>query len=542
MVILSASICTRGGKPLVSRQYVEMTRMRIEGLLAAFPKLNSSNTSAAKQHTFVETDTVRYVYQPLENAVYLMLITTKTSNIVEDLGTLRLLAKVVPDVAGGLREELIHDKAFELIFAFDEVLTAGGYREDKVTLSTIRTNLLMESHEELMFDMVEEKKKEEAAKTMKSKQQEIQKRQLQQMKNNMFQQQGAGQPAGPQGGMVGFGGGGMGGSQGGFGDGMFDSQDMNSYNPRLTSSKLNVTEDEPKVPRVPLKGMKLGAGKTTHKDSLMAAMAAEDNFTNIKGKQSNLFGAAVPTKQAPSTPLTINLEEKISCAISREGVIETAELKGTLTVTPNTEAGQKVLIPISNLLKNEWSFGTHPKINKSLYESKSILQAKDPKKGFPLARPMGILRWTRSNADVAPITINCWPEETGDGSITVNLEYECTLRSDLVLRDVKIALALGTSDPPLVETIDCGTYRHDPHQGLLCWTIDEVSGGVNSMGSMEFAVAGDDVDVFFPLQVDFRSEDEILCPIQVGDICDAAGVSVANSVKKSILADVYRCA
>merc|ERR1740139_1746655 len=199
--------------------------------------------------------------------------------------------------------------------------------------------------------------------------------------------------------------------------------------------------------------------------------------------QSNLFGAAVPTKQAPSTPLTINLEEKISCAISREGVIETAELKGTLTVTPNTEAGQKVLIPISNLLKNEWSFGTHPKINKSLYESKSILQAKDPKKGFPLARPMGILRWTRSNADVAPITINCWPEEMGDGSITVNLEYECTLRSDLVLRDVKIALALGTSDPPLVETIDCGTYRHDPHQGLLCWTIDEVSGGLIPWGA-----------------------------------------------------------
>lgn len=27
------SICTRGGKPLVSRQYVDMTRLRIEGEL-----------------------------------------------------------------------------------------------------------------------------------------------------------------------------------------------------------------------------------------------------------------------------------------------------------------------------------------------------------------------------------------------------------------------------------------------------------------------------------------------------------------------------
>jgi len=39
-----------------------MTRVRIEGLLAAFPKL----VGAGKQHTFVETEAVRYLYQPLE--------------------------------------------------------------------------------------------------------------------------------------------------------------------------------------------------------------------------------------------------------------------------------------------------------------------------------------------------------------------------------------------------------------------------------------------------------------------------------------------
>ena len=42
--------------------------MRIEGLLAAFPKLVAgiASTGGGRQHTYVETDTVRYLYQPLE--------------------------------------------------------------------------------------------------------------------------------------------------------------------------------------------------------------------------------------------------------------------------------------------------------------------------------------------------------------------------------------------------------------------------------------------------------------------------------------------
>lgn len=67
-----------------------MSRIRIEGYLAAFPKL----VGTGKQHTYVETENVRYVYQPIET-LYLLLVTNKQSNILEDLETLRLLSKLV---------------------------------------------------------------------------------------------------------------------------------------------------------------------------------------------------------------------------------------------------------------------------------------------------------------------------------------------------------------------------------------------------------------------------------------------------------------
>ena len=38
-MVLSAAIATKGGKTLVARQFQDIPKLRVEGLLAAFPKL-----------------------------------------------------------------------------------------------------------------------------------------------------------------------------------------------------------------------------------------------------------------------------------------------------------------------------------------------------------------------------------------------------------------------------------------------------------------------------------------------------------------------
>mmetsp|Transcript_1354 Transcript_1354/g.1809 ORF Transcript_1354/g.1809 Transcript_1354/m.1809 type:complete len:541 (-) Transcript_1354:1000-2622(-) len=540
MVVLSASVCTSQGKALVSRQFVEMNRLRVEGLLAAFPKL----VGHSKQHTFVETDSVRYVYQPLENQMYLLLITTKASNIVEDLGTLRLLAKVVPDVAGGVLESMINDHAFDIIFAFDEVLTAGGYKEE-ATISSIRTNLLMDSHEEKVHMALQEAKEQAAKDEMRRQAKTIKDRQMAQMRQNFVNGQGlsaiSGGGGGASGGMAGFG------SDPNGGGGMFQGFGSDSADNRPEQfAPAPAAPTAPAPPKVVAKGMKLGAlGAAGKKDSLMAAMAAEDNFVPL-AKGSNPFGLGLDTKAAaapvaPSTPLTLALEEKISVAMNREGGVESCEVKGTLTLTANTDAGAHAVVAVNkSALKGlpGWTFATHPKVDKKNYEKSGFLSLKGGK-GFPTSRPVGILRWSYANEDAAPITINCWPEDEGSGSINVNIEMELT-RPDIVLTDVNILLPLGTSDPPVIESID-GVYKHDPTAGMMCWHFDQVDAD-NSTGSLEFSIGGHNTDAFFPVQIMFKSE-KLLCPIEVTGVTHATnGTSIPNNMSVAFTPENYQCA
>lgn len=69
-----------------------MTRIRIEGLLAAFPKL----VGAGKQHTYVETENVRYVYQPIEVTCQFLL--SKIAISEGKLATLRSFIRYTQDI------------------------------------------------------------------------------------------------------------------------------------------------------------------------------------------------------------------------------------------------------------------------------------------------------------------------------------------------------------------------------------------------------------------------------------------------------------
>ncbi|EEB07396.2 coatomer delta subunit Ret2 [Schizosaccharomyces japonicus yFS275] len=155
MVVLAAGIVNRGGKAVLSRQFRDMSRTRVESLLSTFPGLISKGT----QHTSVETENVRFVYQPLDE-LYMVLITNKQSNILEDIETLHLFNQAVTSMSSTADERDILENAFEILCAFDEI-TSLGYR-DNVSLSQIKKYLEMESHEEKIQEIVSRNKELEA--------------------------------------------------------------------------------------------------------------------------------------------------------------------------------------------------------------------------------------------------------------------------------------------------------------------------------------------------------------------------------------------
>lgn len=95
---------------------------------------------------------MRFVYQPLDE-LYIVLITNRQSNILQDIDSLHLFAQVTASICKSLDEREILRNAFELLSAFDELVTLG-YREN-LSLSQIKTFLEMESHEERIQEIIE---------------------------------------------------------------------------------------------------------------------------------------------------------------------------------------------------------------------------------------------------------------------------------------------------------------------------------------------------------------------------------------------------
>ncbi|WCJ28763.1 Coatomer subunit delta [Euphorbia peplus] len=491
MVVLAASIVSKSGKVLVSRQFVDMSRMRIEGLLAAFPKL----IGIAKQHTYVETENVRYVYQPIE-ALYLLLVTNKQSNIVEDLETLRLLSKLVPEYSPSLDEEGICRTAFELIFAFDEVISLG--HKENVTVTQVRQYCEMESHEEKLHKLVLQSKINETKDVMKRKASEIDKSKIEKNRGDKggfmsLQSMGSGIESK-------FSEMGISSSDGGFssGPGLGLSTDIDF--------SIKRKGPQPSSASAPPKGLGMKLGKTQRANQFLESLKAEGEeiVEDVQPKVGQSRSAAAPL----TDPVTLTVEEKLNVTLKRDGGMSNFDVQGQLSLQILNQENGNIQVQIETGGNPGILFKSHPNMNKELFATANILGLKDPNRPFPTgqsgdAAGVGLLKWRMQSSDesIVPLTINCWPSVSGNDTY-VNIEYEASSMFDL--RNVVISVPLpALREAPVVKQID-GEWRYDSRNSILEWTILLIDNS-NRSGSLEFVVPPADSSVFFPINVRFSA-------------------------------------
>ncbi|XP_011089140.1 coatomer subunit delta isoform X2 [Sesamum indicum] len=485
MVVLAASIISKSGKALVSRQFVHMSRIRIEGYLAAFPKL----IGTGKQHTYVETENVRYVYQPIES-LYLLLVTNKQSNILEDLETLRLLSKLVPEYSYSLDEDGIGRTAFEILFAFDEVISLG--HKENVTVAQVKQYCEMESHEERLHKLVLQSKINETKDVMKRKASEIDKSKIEKNRERgafmALQSMGSGRFDSGYGSDTSL----HGGSGSGNGSGLGLSNDVDSF-----SSKS-------KAASAPPKGLGMQLGRTQKTNQFLESLKAEGEV--IVEDVRAVIGQSKPAAPPPTDPVTVTIEEKLNVTLKRDGGVGSFDVQGTLSLQIINQDDGFIQVQIETGSNPGLLYKTHPNINKEMFSGENILALKDPNRPFPAGQAgdgVSLLKWRMQSADesLVPLSINCWPSVSGNETY-VNLEYEAPTMFDL--HNVVISIPLpALRGAPNVQQID-GEWRYDSRRSILEWSILLIDDS-NRSGAMEFVIPAVDSSQLFPISVQFTA-------------------------------------
>ncbi|KAK4337824.1 hypothetical protein RND71_042311 [Anisodus tanguticus] len=221
--------------------FVDMSR--IEGYLAAFPKL----VGTGKQHTYVEIENMR-----------------------------RGICKT----------------AFELIFAFDEIISLG--HKENVTVAHVKQYCEMESHEEKLHKLVLQRKINDTKDVMKGKSSEIDKSKL--IEKNR----------GEKGGFM---------SLKSMGSGRIDTD----FDSRPAASATT-----------PPKGLGMQLGKTQRTSQFLESLKAEGEVIVEDVRPS--IGQSKPTAPPPTDPVTLTVEEKINVTLKRDDDINNFNVQGTLSL------------------------------------------------------------------------------------------------------------------------------------------------------------------------------------------------------------------
>lgn len=464
MAILAASVCTRSGKALVLRQFIGLSGDRVTELLTDLPGLLAD---AGAQHTTVESERYRYVYQLVEDLL-VVLVTTHDLNIIQDIDTLLLFAQTVVLVVRPEAREVL-DNAFSVLLAFDELVTLG-YKEDLLLLQ-VRTFLEMDSHEEKIQEIIARNKELEAAEERKRRAKEIQRREMARRAelqplfsapsptNYSFQPAPAAAP------------------------------ETYSQAPSGGLAKLR-----PKGKGLQLGGKKRGAAPAA--EAAVPLLAAEP----VAAPTPEPVVEATPEPAVLNNGILVTVNELVLAQIQRDGVVVLLEVKGDLQLRINDPDLAKAKISV-NAANSALTYKTHPQVDKAGFAN-GVVEVRDPTKGFPSNdQLLGVVRWRgvgKGGEDdpLVPLVFVCWLLEGSAGSTNATIEWE--LKTEADLDNVTLTIPLVCDVELKSDDVECHSLEAGIEFVLGSLTAAEPA------GLFDFVIGAGEDDMF-PMEVLFTS-------------------------------------
>jgi len=326
--------------------------------------------------------------------------------------------------------------------------------------------------------------------------------------------------------------------------------------PPQKTSTFNTQSSVPKAPAFKGSGMKLG--KKAKQADLLDALADEVTTPPEEVVSSSV---APPEPEVPlqttevvlptitKQKVHVNTREQISLKLLQAGGLKSLEIKGDLTLLISDPSVSRVRLSLNSLSDAAASLGNkglefkyHPNLARSGGGSglEKDVKLKDATRTWPIGMPKDVLRWRAQSKDesLVPISINCWPSSSGNGTCDVNIEYELENES-VELINLAISIPLPEGGFPTVSSFT-GNWVIDPSTHSLLWTVPRVSYNDDSRaGSFEFSVGGDDPSGFFPVKVNFTGLRSLL-DISVNEVFQVeSGESVEFSQESLLTTDEY---
>jgi len=508
MVLLAAGIFDSNGKMLFMRAFVELTRSRLEGLVQDFAKLCLSGREDS-QLTYTETDSVRYVYLPMDE-LYMVSITSKLSDIIEDMEVNRLFVTLVNKICTSVTEDDIFECRFDIINAFDEVISYKG-RKEKVNLEQIKCFVEMESHEKI-YEMEVAEKKRKALEIRKQKEYEIK-------QNNMMKRAGT--------------------------MGSMSSSSMGSMGSMSNATPFSQPAMEAPVKQTPVQQAPVRKGLVLGKkveNAFMEQIAKEDKALVEKPKPQ-----AAPVQQeirqesigefCPPTPSRIEVEHKpvhiaitehLSTVVNNEGSVKSYEVTGELAVTLASVDYSNVNIEFGDI-KSGFQLKTHPKVDKSKFAKKVIASSSGT---FPVNSNISLLRWKgdmKTDKEL-PLNVSCWSSYSpNELSLTISCETE---QSDNLY---DIGVAIPTPATPSSLNTATGEADYIENNGIV-WSFPQFEDASATLDAV-IDVDEDLTSSCFPLSVNFGSKSTI-SGITISN-CSIDGSQVEFSVENRVVVDNF---